>query len=70
MRHLALGQPALRELNDLRGPMSLVLDFFVKQQQELSRYKQMYGELPPEDGIDDGGKQLAITSAEEADGKP
>lgn len=50
MRHLASGGGALRELNDLRGPMSLVLEFFVQQQQELARYKQMYGELPPLEG--------------------
>lgn len=50
MRHLASGSGALRELNDLRGPMSLVLEFFVQQQQELARYKQKYGELPPLEG--------------------
>ncbi|KAK2600228.1 hypothetical protein QQS21_005024 [Conoideocrella luteorostrata] len=50
MRHLAHGNGPLRELNDLRGPMSMVLDFFVQQQQELARYKQKYGELPSPDG--------------------
>ncbi|KAG6005780.1 hypothetical protein E4U21_007613 [Claviceps maximensis] len=49
MRHLAHGGGTIHELNDLHGPMSLVLDFFHNQQQELARYKQKYGELPPID---------------------
>ncbi|KAG8416953.1 cr1 protein [Metarhizium acridum] len=67
MRHLALGQPIIKELNDLRGPMSLVLDYFVKQQQELARYKQSYGDLPPEGDAAGGKTQRAIASAEEID---
>lgn len=67
MRHLALGQPIIKELNDLRGPMSLVLDYFVKQQQELARYKQFYGDMPPEGDASGGKTQRAIASAHEID---
>jgi adenylate cyclase len=49
MRHLARGGGVLRELNDLRGPMGSVLDFFVRQREELERYKQRFGELPADD---------------------
>ncbi|KND90187.1 Adenylate cyclase [Tolypocladium ophioglossoides CBS 100239] len=54
MRHLAMGGGVLRELNDLRGPMAMVLDFFVSQKKELEQYKQRYGALPgPEDDAAD-----------------
>ncbi|PNY29327.1 Adenylate cyclase, partial [Tolypocladium capitatum] len=54
MRHLAMGGGVLRELNDLRGPMSMVLDFFVSQKKELEQYRQRYGALPgPEDDAAD-----------------
>lgn len=45
MRHLAIGRGVLRELNDLRGPMSAVLDHFVAQDRELERYKKKFGAL-------------------------
>lgn len=45
MRHLAIGGGALRELNQLRAPMAAVFDYFLKQKEELERYKQKYGEL-------------------------
>ena len=45
MRHLAIGGGALRELNQLRAPMAAVFDYFLKQKEELDRYKQKYGEL-------------------------
>ena len=45
---MARGGGVLRELNDLRGPMGMVLDFFIKQQEELARYKARYGELQPD----------------------
>lgn len=67
MRHLALGQPTLKALNDLRGPMSLVLDFFVRQQHELAQYKQLYGELPPELAINGDRNQGAIANGEAAE---
>jgi hypothetical protein len=51
MRHLARGGGVLRELNDLRGPMGLVLDFFVHQREELERYKRRFGELPGSDSV-------------------
>ncbi|KAG5938880.1 hypothetical protein E4U59_003534 [Claviceps monticola] len=49
MRHLARGSGALRELDELRGPMSLILNYFANQQQELARYKEKYGELSESD---------------------
>lgn len=48
MRHLAIGGGILRELNDLRGPMSAVLDHFVAQNRELEKYKQRFGSITPD----------------------
>lgn len=45
MRHLAQGGGIIRELEELRAPMSSVLDFFINQKSELDRYKAKYGEL-------------------------
>ncbi|KAM0254800.1 hypothetical protein ACHAQJ_006399 [Trichoderma viride] len=45
MRHLAIGGGALRELNQLRAPMAAVFAAFLKQKDELDRYKQKFGEL-------------------------
>ena len=64
MRHLAVGGGVLRELNDLRGPMAAVLDFFVQQKQELDRYKQRYGELSDHDYTDD---ERVIEETEDSD---
>jgi adenylate cyclase len=49
MRHLARGEGTLRELNDLRGPMASILDYFVQQKRELERYKDKYGDLSNSD---------------------
>lgn len=57
MRYLARGGGTLQELNDLRGPMSQVLDFFVQQQKELAQYKAKYGPLSPED---EGHRSLGL----------
>lgn len=68
MRHLARGGGTIRELNDLRGPMSMVLDFFVNQQQELERYRQKYGSLAPPDSPQQIGESRRIGAiAEEED---
>ncbi|TWU78415.1 cysteinyl-tRNA synthetase [Metarhizium rileyi] len=67
MRHLAVGQPVVKELNDLRGPMAVVLDYFVKQQRQLARYKDLYGELPPADDVGEGTMQKPVSTAEEGD---
>lgn len=48
MRHLAIGGGTLRELNQLRAPMAAVFEFFLKQKEELDRYKERYGELDDE----------------------
>ncbi|CAH0048025.1 unnamed protein product [Clonostachys solani] len=54
MRHLARGEGTLRELNDLRGPMSAILDYFVQQKRELERYKDKYGDLSdPDNGVEE-----------------
>jgi adenylate cyclase len=58
MRHLAIGGGALRELNQLRAPMAAVFDYFLKQKEELERYKQKYGELSdaePSNGATENG---------------
>lgn len=39
----------MRELNDLRGPMASILDYFVQQKRELERYKDKYGDLSNSD---------------------
>ncbi|KAM0340985.1 hypothetical protein ACHAPU_010217 [Fusarium lateritium] len=46
MRHLAIGSGTIKELEDLKGPMSDILDQFMAQANELARYKKKYGELP------------------------
>ncbi|KAJ2973629.1 hypothetical protein NQ176_g6495 [Zarea fungicola] len=46
MRHLAKGNIVLRELNELRAPMAAIFDHFKQQQDELARYKALYGPLP------------------------
>ncbi|KAI6785892.1 Adenylate cyclase-like protein [Emericellopsis cladophorae] len=56
VRYLARCDGPLHELNQLRAPMSAVLDFFVQQKKELERYRALYGDLPPDHAItnDDG----------------
>ncbi|EHK26366.1 uncharacterized protein TRIVIDRAFT_211694 [Trichoderma virens Gv29-8] len=54
MRHLAIGGGALRELNQLRAPMAAVFEHFLKQKEELDRYKQKYGPIDddePSNGV-------------------
>ncbi|KAJ3491553.1 hypothetical protein NLG97_g5571 [Lecanicillium saksenae] len=48
MRHLAKGNIVLKELNELRAPMAAIFDHFKQQQDELARYKALYGPLPDE----------------------
>lgn len=48
MRHLAIGGSTLRELNQLRAPMAAVFEFFLKQKEELDRYKEKYGPIDDE----------------------
>ncbi|KAI4596457.1 cysteinyl-tRNA synthetase [Pestalotiopsis sp. 9143b] len=54
IRHLALGQGEIVELDDLRAPMPAVLDDIAKQLRLLELYKAKYGELELEelDGSD------------------
>lgn len=45
MRHLAVGSGPISQLDDLRAPMSDVLDSLAEQLEELRRYKARFGEL-------------------------
>ncbi|OBS27329.1 hypothetical protein FPOA_01272 [Fusarium poae] len=46
MRHIAIGGGTIKELEDLHGPMSAILDQFMAQNRELKRYRRRYGALP------------------------
>jgi adenylate cyclase len=46
MRHIAIGGGTIKELEDLHGPMSAILDQFMAQNRELKRYRRKYGALP------------------------
>lgn len=45
MRHLAFGSGPIAKLDDLRAPMTNILDILAEQMEELQRYKAQYGEL-------------------------
>ncbi|KAI0385929.1 adenylate cyclase [Hypomontagnella monticulosa] len=45
MRHIAMGSGKISSLEDLRTPMSVILDNLAVQLAELERYKAKYGEL-------------------------
>lgn len=45
MRHLAVGSGPISKLDDLRAPMTDVLDSLAEQLEELARYKARFGEL-------------------------
>lgn len=49
----------MKELNELRAPMDAIFAYFKQQQDELARYKQLYGELPA-----DGNKTKRIQSVD------
>ena len=49
MRHLAIGGGPITRLDDLRTPMSVILDNLAIQLAELERYKARYGPLTAED---------------------
>lgn len=55
MRHLAIGGGPITRLDDLRTPMSVILDNLAIQLAELERYKARYGPLTEEDesSVDD-----------------
>lgn len=47
MRYNAkLGEGLLTDINQIRGPMAAILDHFTQQQNELARYRELYGPLP------------------------
>lgn len=48
MRHLAIGGGPISRLDDLRTPISVVLDNLAVQLAELERYKAKYGPLAEE----------------------
>ncbi|KAI1259273.1 protein phosphatase 2C [Xylariaceae sp. FL1019] len=52
LRHLALGGGPIKQLEDLRTPMAVILGHVAKQMAELERYKARYGPL---DNSDDEG---------------
>ncbi|KAF1738839.1 Adenylate cyclase [Beauveria bassiana] len=63
MRHLASGNIVLKELNELRAPMAAIFDHFRQQQDELARYKALYGPLPDEKTKQiEGGKDQTYQS--------
>lgn len=45
LRHIAMGQGQISELNDLRAPMTAILDAFATQMKELQCYREKYGTL-------------------------
>ena len=49
MRHLAIGGGPITRLDDLRTPMSVILDNLAIQLAELERYKARYVPLTEED---------------------
>lgn len=53
MRHLATGGGIIKELDELRGPMSDILEELTAQRKELERYKKRYGKLPSPHSSDD-----------------
>ena len=58
MRHLAIGGGPISRLDDLRTPMSVILDNLAVQLAELERYKARYGPLAAEEeeeGSEGGG---------------
>lgn len=48
MRHLAIGGGQFNQLDDLRTPMTVILDNLAVQLAELERYKAKYGPLAEE----------------------
>lgn len=53
MRHLAAGGGPINRLDDLRAPMSAVLDKLAEHLSELHRYKAKFGEIDElEEGSD------------------
>ncbi|WYZ34973.1 hypothetical protein EsH8_I_001249 [Colletotrichum jinshuiense] len=53
LRHIVFGSAPLEQLEDLRAPMSDILDQVAKQMAELAKYKALYGEL---DDTEDGSE--------------
>ncbi|KAF5623197.1 adenylate cyclase [Fusarium sp. NRRL 52700] len=53
MRHLATGGGPIKELEDLQGPMTAILDMFMAQRKELERYRRKYGALPSSSSSED-----------------
>ncbi|KAF4975321.1 hypothetical protein FZEAL_7886 [Fusarium zealandicum] len=64
MRHLAVGGGTIKELEELRGPMSAVLDHFMSQHNELERYKKQFGQLPAPESSDDDTDEGSDTEQE------
>ncbi|KAK2073031.1 hypothetical protein P8C59_007343 [Phyllachora maydis] len=52
IRHMTLGNGPIEQLDDLRAPMSAVLDAVAAQLAELGRYKARFGEIEELDGSD------------------
>lgn len=62
MRHIAMGGGPITSLDDLRTPMSVVLDNLAAQMAELERYKARYGDLTTTDSEGE-----ALTTDQESD---
>lgn len=70
MRHLAIGGGALRELNQLRAPMAAVFEYFLKQKEELDRYKERFGEInddEPSNGVNIKGEVEDVENDEDVE---
>lgn len=53
MRHLAAGGGQISKLDDLRAPMTNVLDIIAESMAELQRYKDRFGELDEMSVVED-----------------
>lgn len=70
MRYLATGGGTLRELNQLRAPMTQIFEVFAQQQRELERYRQRYGPLPDSDDVNGDEHEVNGLSSTETTSGP
>ncbi|KAJ3563744.1 hypothetical protein NPX13_g8090 [Xylaria arbuscula] len=54
LRHTAIGGGHIKQLEDLRAPMAVILSHVSRQMAELEKYKAKYGPLAPESSEDEG----------------
>ena len=68
MRHIAIGGGTIKELDDLHGPMSAILDQFMAQNRELKRYRRKYGALP--NPVSSGSSEVEVEDDDDDDDDP